>query len=127
MSDQRFMSVRAYAKAREVTHSTVLHHVKRGVIQLTKDGLVDRIQADRARAAVRRSPYLGRGDPNGQSAQARIRKITAKLEMARDAVARLHDQYAPRSDANEEYKREAKVVIDALKAMPEQEAATVAV
>jgi hypothetical protein len=96
------------------------------VIKLTQHGLVDRIQADRSWAAVRRSPYLGRADPNAQSAKARIRRTKAKLELARDAVARIIDQYAPRSAAIEEYRRQGAFLIDALKAMPAQEADTLA-
>src|SRR5215475_9318098 len=126
MSDERFLSIRAYAKARKVSEGTIRYHVRGGTISLTKDGRVDRVQADRSWAVRRRAPNVGRGDAGGQSARARIRKARAKLELQRDAVGRLHDQYAPRADAIAEYQREAAFVLDRLREMPAREADTVA-
>jgi hypothetical protein len=120
--DQRFMSIRGYAKLRDASEGTIRYHIRAGAIRL-RDGKIDVAQADLAWARRR---HQSRSDPGAQTAAARIRHARAKLALAQDEVAKLDDEYAERSEAVAQYDAEAAFVIDALKAMPALEAEHVA-
>jgi hypothetical protein len=119
----KLMSIRSYAKSRRCAEGTVRFHVRKGVIVL-RNGMVDPEQADLAWAR-RRHNRPGR-DPGSQAAAARIRKMRALLELKRNEITTLDDQYAPRSDAVAQYGIEADYVLERLRAMPAIEADQVA-
>ena len=121
MSD--LMTIRGYARARHASEGTIRYHVRAGAIRL-RDGKVDPQQADSAWA--RRRHNRPSRDPGSQAAAARLRKMRAKLALARDQAAKLDDKYAERSVAVAQYGAEADYVLDALRAMPALEAEHVA-
>jgi hypothetical protein len=126
MSDeQRFMSVRAYSRLRNVADGTIRHHIRAGTIRLVA-GKVDRRQADQAWAVRRRGRYQSRSDPGAQAASGKLRRLRARLEMQRDQVAKLRDEYAPRTEVVAQYEREAAFVLARLSAMPMEQAEHVA-
>ena len=118
------MSIRAYAKSRAASEGTIRYHIRAGVIRLL-DRKIDPEQADAAWARRRHSNRLDR-DPGAQAASGKLRRLRVRLELARDQVAKLDDEYAERSAAIRQFEAEAAYVIDALKAMPAIEADHVA-
>lgn len=120
--DQRFMSIRGYAKLRDASEGTIRYHIRAGAI-LLRNGKVDVAQADLAWARRR---HQSRSNPGAQTAAARIRRARAKLALAQDEVTKLDDEYAESSTARAQYQAEAGYVIAQLKAMPALEAASVA-
>jgi hypothetical protein len=122
--EPRFLSIRAYARAREASEATIRYHVSKGTIVLDKRGQVDPEQAD---AAWARRRHQSRSNPGARTASARIRKAQAKLAMAQDALAKLDAEYAPRDAAIAQYGREGAYVLDALRAMPAIEAEAFAI
>jgi hypothetical protein len=114
------MTIRGYARSRRCSEATIRYHISKNVIVLDKHGKIDPEQADLAWA--RRRHNRPGSDPGSQAANARIRKMRAKLALARDQVAKLDDEYAERSAAVAQYGAEADYVLDALRAMPALEA-----
>jgi hypothetical protein len=121
--EQRFMTIRGYARSRSASEGTIRYHIRAGVIRLDECGRVNCVQAD---AAWARRRHQSRNDPGAQTANARIRRAHAKLALARDEVARLDDEYAERSVAVAQFEAEAAYVIAALEGMPALEAKHVA-
>jgi hypothetical protein len=124
----RYVSIAAYARMRGASWSTVKHHCKPGgLIKLTPDGLVDTQQADASWGRTRRAPYLSPKPGTATSAAARsaaakIRRLKARLELARHRFDVRQDGYAERSEAVRIGILEAEHLVAGLAVMPANKA-----
>ena len=122
------VSIRSYAAMRDAAPSTIRYAISTGLIKLV-DGRVDCRQADESWSVHRRGRYLthrgaGRNTAhqgaNARGAAAKLRRLRARLALARDNLAQSEDRYCRRDEALAKVTAEGRFVLDRLRALPDE-------
>src|SRR5262249_22162656 len=112
------MSLREYARTRNVTLRAIQQQVESGVIVL-EDGRVNPTQADDAWGPIRRTRATGAYDDAGRrSARAKIAVAMAKLRLAQERYTAARDQLVDRGEAIDVARADAEFVLAQLRAAP---------
>jgi hypothetical protein len=120
------MSVRGYAKARGVAHTTILKAIEKRLIVTDGDGKVDPEQADATWGKLRRAREIDSDKADAESrrnATARIAAAAAKLRLAKQHLDGDQARYVDRVEALKVGAYEAEYFLAALAAAPDAHAA----
>jgi hypothetical protein len=119
--DDKVMSLRGYAKARGVSHSTIHRAIEKRIIVPTADGRVDVEQADATWGRLRRATEVDTEKADSESrrnATARIAAAAAKLRLAKQRFDAESSRYVDRVEALKTGAYEAEYFLAALAAAP---------
>jgi len=119
----------AYARSRKADKKQVQRAVASGLIKLDAEGRLDPAQADAAWHVTRGASRMGRNlsdDSGVKAAQAKIAFERAKVTEAQENLKTLMTRYAERGEALELARGEARILLDALRALPNADADTLA-
>jgi hypothetical protein len=123
MADEvkELMSLRGYAKARGVSHTTIMRAVEKRIIVLTDDARVDVEQADAGWGRVRRVREVDgekATEESRRNTSAKIAAAAAKLRLAKHNFDGEQGRYVDRVEALKVAAYEAEYFLAALAAAP---------
>ncbi len=122
------ISISAYAKLHGVTEQTIRDQINAGVIKRIARGVIDREQADRSWASLRRVHVTDHdeSDAGRQSARAKIAGGIAKLRLIRHRFERVQSRHLDRKEALQDMLADVEVMLAELRQLAITETAPVA-
>ena len=122
------ISIVDYAGLHGVTPRLIQQQIRAGVIKQLSRGVIDREQADRSWASLRRVHVTDQdeNDAGRQSARAKIAGGIAKLRLIRHRFERLQARHLDRKEAMQDMLADVEVMLTELRGLAAAEAAPVA-
>ncbi len=122
------ISIAEYARLHGVSERTIYNQINTGVIKQLGRGIIDREQADRSWASLRRVRVTDQdeNDAGRRSAQAKIAGGVAKLRLIRHRFERLQARHLDRKEAMQDMLADVEAMLAELRRLATTEAEPVA-